>query len=382
MIYFDNAATSYFKPAQVVKAVAESVQKYSANPGRGGHEVSLKAAEKVYEARELLNSFFNGYASEYVSFTSNCTQALNIAIKGILKKGDHVIISCFEHNSVVRPLEKLKCDGFVEYSVFNVCENEEETLKSFEAAFQNNTKLCICTAVSNVFGTVLPLKKHSEIAHKKGALFFVDGAQGAGVIPLDMKKQGIDCLCVPGHKGLLGPMGTGAVLHKNLDFDTVIEGGTGTDSFSVNQPKYYPERLESGTLNVPGICGLGEGIKFLNKYGVENIFNKETMLCEKLFYGLKSIPGVTLYSDFYNKKTQAPLVSFNFKKHHSESVAAALNEYGIAVRGGYHCSFCAHKFMGTESAGTVRVSPSINNSEKDVNFLLNLLKKFAFIKYI
>ena len=377
MIYLDNAATSYPKPAEVIKTVGGAFAQYGANPGRSGHDMSVASASRVYLCREKLNSFFNGFGGEYVSFFPNCTYALNAAVKGIVRKGSHIVISSLEHNSVLRPVHKLKELGFADYTVFKVSEDKEETVENFKKSFKSNTKLCVVTAVSNVFGNILPLKELSDIAHGNGAYFFTDGAQGAGVIKLDMKEQGIDCLCVPGHKGLLGPMGTGALLHKNLDFSTIIEGGTGTASFDFSQPAVYPERLESGTLNVPCICGLKKGMEIVENIGLNRIFSKETKLCEELFYGLKEMPETVLYREDYDSLHHAPLVSFNVKNMHSEEVCAYLNSNGIAVRGGYHCSPLAHITKKTEKQGAVRVSPSFFNSEKDIKFLLNLVRKIA-----
>lgn len=381
MIYFDNAATSYPKPLSVVEAVKNSMACYGANPGRSGHDLSLKTAQAVYDTRKALDEFFDGYGAECVCFTQNCTQALNTAIKGCLKKGDHVVISSLEHNSVVRPLEALKIKGLIEYTAFDVSPQKEMTLKSFSEAFTSETRLCVVTAVSNVFGDVLPLKELSEIAHSKGAMLFVDGAQGAGVIPLEMKKQGIDCLCIPGHKGLLGPMGTGALLHNNIDFEPIIQGGTGSESFNLLQPEAFPERLESGTLNVPGICGLRQGLRFLELKGVGNIHNIETEICDEIVSGLRAIEGVSVYRD-KNNGNYAPLVSFNIKNHHSEAVAGMLNKGGVAVRGGYHCAPLAHISRGTRNTGTVRVSPSFFTNKKDIKILLNLVRKIAIKEFI
>ncbi len=378
MIYLDNAATSYPKPPEVIDAVKNSMIFYGANPGRSGYDMSVKTAEEVFLTRSKINDFFNGYGSEYVSFFSNCTYALNTAIKGIVKRGDHIIISSLEHNSVLRPVYALKMSGTADFTVFKADENEGVLLNNFRKSFRKNTKLCVVTAVSNVFGNILPLKKMSEIAHKNGALFFVDGAQGAGVVNIDMKAMGIDCLCIPGHKGLLGPMGTGALLHKNLHFSPIVQGGTGTSSFDYTQPEGYPERLESGTLNVPGICGLKKGIEIVKDIGIPNIFTKESNLCEMLFYGLRGIENVKLYRENYDREGFAPIVTFNVKNLHSEHVSSVLNDNGFAVRGGYHCSPLAHKFYGTQKAGAVRISPSFNTEEKDINNLLNLVRKIAF----
>ena len=377
MIYFDNAATSYPKPVEVIKTVSSAMSLYGANPGRSGHDLSVSSANQVYLCREALNRFFNGFGAEYVSFFPNCTYALNVAIKGIISKGDHIIISSLEHNSVLRPVHRLKEDEVAEYSVFNVGRTIDETVENCKKAFKTNTKLCVVTAVSNVFGNVLPLKELSEIAHENGAYFFVDGAQGAGVIGIDMKKLGIDCLCVPGHKGLLGPMGTGALLHKSLVFSTIFEGGTGSASFDFSQPEAYPERLESGTLNVPGICGMRKGIEIVERIGVNEIFAKEKNISQTIFNGLKRMPGVTLYQDEFESSRYAPLVSFNVKNLHSEQVSTYLNTNGIAVRGGYHCSPLAHISNHTERQGAVRISPSIFTGEKDIKILLNLVRKIA-----
>lgn len=382
MIYLDNAATSFHKPRIVINAINNAIKHYSANPGRSGHELSVTAAEKVYETRCKLNDFFNGSGSENVSFTSNCTHSLNLAIKGIVKKGDHIIISSLEHNSVLRPVHKLQQVGMAKYTVFEVCDNDEDTLKNFENAFRNNTRLCIVTAVSNVWGNILPLEKMSKIAHKNNALFFVDGAQAAGVITLDMKKQGIDCLCVPGHKGLLGIMGIGSILHDNLSFDTVFEGGTGTESFLYNQPQGYPERLESGTVNLPGISSMNAGVDYINKMGINTIYEKEYELTKYFYNSLKRINNIELYQGDFEKNKFAPLVSFNVKNKHSEQVSAELNMQKIAVRGGYHCAPLAHKFKGTEEFGAVRISPSFFNTKKEINILLNFLEKIAFNNYI
>ena len=378
MIYFDNAATSYPKPPEVIKTVNKAFNLYGANPGRSGHNMSVSAATQVYLCREVLNRFFNGYGEEFVSFFPNCTYALNSAIKGIVKKGDHIIISSLEHNSVLRPVHKIKVQDIADYSVFKVGETKDETIGNFRKCFKNNTKLCVVTAVSNVFGNILPLAELSSVAHDNGAYFFVDGAQGAGVVEIDMKKQGIDCLCIPGHKGLSGPMGTGALLHKNLDFSTIIEGGTGSSSFEFSQPATYPERLESGTLNVPCICGLRKGTEIVERLGISKIYAKEKRFAEVITDGLKSMPKVLLYQNDFNSSDYAPLVSFNVENLHSEQVSAYLNEHGIAVRGGFHCAPLAHISNGTQSRGAVRISPSIFNQEKDIKFLLNLVRKIAF----
>lgn len=375
MIYFDNAATSFPKPVSVTKAVLNSFIKYGANPGRGGHEMSVLTAEKVYETRQLINDLFNGSGAENVCFTSNCTQALNTAINGLVKKGDHIVISCFEHNSVLRPVHHLKEKGIADYSVFNVGKNDYETVSNFKNALKENTKMCVITAVSNVFGDALPLEKIGEVTREKGIILVVDGAQGAGVIPIDMQACNIDCLCVPGHKGLMGPMGTGAIILNGVRPNPLTVGGTGTLSKSFTQPSDLPENLESGTLNVPGICGLGEGVKFVVKTGIDNIFLKEHRICKLISRELSKIKGVEVF--YPQDNAVGTLVSFNVNNMHSEAVALKLSQAGVAVRGGYHCSPLAHSFAGTERTGTVRVSPSIYTSDEDIKILLNLIRKIA-----
>lgn len=380
MIYLDNAATSYPKPNEVINAINKSFVLYGANPGRSGHNLSINTAMAVYSARETINDFFDGYGSEYVSFTQNCSYALNIAIKGVLKKGDHVIISSLEHNSVARPVYKLGEIGEISYSIFDVSHNVYETLCNLKNCIRNNTKLIVVTAVSNVFGDILPIREIAEIAKANGILFFVDGAQGAGVIPLKMREMGINCICVPGHKSLLGPMGIGVIIHDGCVLNTIIEGGTGTESFNFKQPLDYPERLESGTINVPAICGLKKGIEIISSYGVVNVFRDESDLMKYMFNELLSMRNIILYRNEYEEERFAPVIAFNVKGKHSEEVAALLNENGVAVRGGYHCSPLAHKTYKTEDVGAVRVSPSRFTTKKDVNYVLNLLQKIAINK--
>ena len=381
MIYLDNAATSYPKPQRVINSVCDSMLFYGANPGRSGYEMSLKTSEKIHDTRLALNELFNGYGEEYVSFTGNCTQALNYAIKGILKRGDHAIISSLEHNSVARPMEELKGKNIIDYDVFYVDDNDENTLRNFENLFRENTKLCVVTGVSNAFGDVLPIVELSRISHSHGALFFVDGAQIAGHMMVDIKAMKIDAICVPGHKGLMGPMGTGALIHNGIDFDPIITGGTGTESLSLVQKKQFPEYLESGTLNVPGICGLCEGVRYVSERGVDEINRLEGEICEEIINGLSSIDGVQVYRRGNNRR-YGSVVSFNVNALHSETVAGILAQHSVAVRGGYHCAKLAHETNGTTAKGAVRLSPSEKTSKKDIKLLLNLIRKIAISNFI
>ena len=379
MIYLDNAATSWPKPFAVIEAVNRALSVYGANPGRGGYKMSVDASVAVFRVREQVNAFFDGYGPENVCFTQNCTQSLNTVICGFVRTGDHVVISALEHNAVARPVHALAKSGIITYDVFPVYSDTGKTVAAFEQALQSQTTLAVVTAVSNVFGTVLPLKELAAAAHRHKVAFCVDGAQAAGVQPLKMRQTGIDFLCVPGHKGLLGPMGTGVLLTGKYPLEPLLYGGTGTGSLSLDQPAVMPEMLESGTLNVPGIIGLGKGIETVSEMGEKTAYDAEIALCRELCEGLRTIPGVTVYGHEPGAQ-QAPPVSFNVKGRHSEDVASALADGGIAVRGGYHCAALAHRFARTTETGTVRVSPSFANSRADINKLLKLVEKIAFYK--
>lgn len=377
MIYLDNAATSFPKPPGVINAMCRA-QAGGANPGRGGHCLCVKAGQTVYRCREKLAEHF-GCKSENVAFTGNCTAALNTAIKGVLKKGDHVIISSLEHNSVLRPVHALYEKGVITYSVARVNPlDDNETLRSFASHIKENTRAVIVTHVSNVFGTVLPVEKLSALCRAKGLLFILDGAQSAGSHMISLEKNGIDILCIPGHKGLLGPMGTGALLFGDgVEIKELVQGGTGSLSLSVLQPDTYPDRLESGTLNLPGIAGLYEGVSYLEKAGGERYaLAHESELVRLLAEDLSVIGGVTLYNEMQGGKS-TNLISFNLGDLHSEQVAALLDKRGIAVRAGYHCACLAHKTYNTGEKGCVRVSMGIFSSKKDVKNFAFCLNKIA-----
>lgn len=379
MIYLDNGATSFPKPKSVIDAMCFYQRCIGANPGRGGHSLTMKAGEKVFETREKLSSFF-GTESERVVFTSNCTHALNTAIKGSVKKGDHVIISSLEHNSVLRPVHRLYERGFVTYDVAFVNPlSDTETVSNFEKLINERTTLVVCTHVSNVFGTVLPIKEISSLCRKKGIRFILDGAQGAGAFKIDMKKDNIDILCIPCHKGLLGPMGTGALLlNENVELQSTIEGGTGSFSLQKQQPDILPDKLESGTANLPGIAGVFEGVSFIERFGSERaVHQKEMYLADILREDLSVMKNVIIFDSMQGKR-KSPLVSFNIKNTHSEEVSDYLDRHSIAVRAGYHCSFLAHSYYNTEENGVVRVTPGIFNTKKDIKSLAFLINRFTF----
>ncbi len=369
MIYLDNAATSYPKPLQVKKAVSSSFS-YSANPGRAGHRLSIKASEEIYNCRNKIANMFGVDSPEKVIFTSGCTVALNTVIKGTLQKGDHVIVSSLEHNSVLRPLQKLSDSGLIEYSVCTVFpEDDNKTLDSFRQNIKKNTKLAICSHASNVFGVLSPVSKLAALCRYYNILFCIDASQTAGLFDINLGEIGADFLCAPGHKGLYGPMGIGFMIVNNTIPDSLYEGGTGSSSENFSQPSVIPDRFESGTLNLHGIVGLSAGLDFINSYGVNQIREKEIRLLSYLFSKLRNTHGITLYQD--NVKSGAPILSFNIDGMNSEDVALILDrKFGIAVRAGMHCSPAAHKHYGTLDTGTVRVSPSVFSTYNDINYLI------------
>lgn len=374
MIYFDNAATTGHKPKEVVAATLLALKKYSVNPGRGGYKQSLECSQMIYDCRKELALFFGADSPDRVIFTSNCTAALNFVIKGVLKAGDHCIASCFEHNAVARPLYKMSTKGvLVDFA--DVKENDDDTVEAFRRLIRPNTKLIICTHASNVNGKVLPIEKIGKLCKEKNILFAVDAAQTAGILPINMKEMGIDFLCIASHKGLYSPMGLGVLIaNKELE-NTLIEGGTGTNSLRFEQPKELPERFESGTVNVPAIAGLLAGLKFVKDKKLENIYSHEMTLLKAFYEQLSEIDGVVLYSDYPQNYKTVPTVSFNVKALTSEELADILSEKGIAVRAGIHCAPLAHKKLGTSNGGTVRVCFSVFNNLNQVSFVTDVIKK-------
>ena len=377
MIYFDNAATSGVKPPQVIKAVENTLKNLSANPGRSGHRAAIATAEEVFKAREKIADFFGAKAVENVIFTMNCTHSINCVLKGILRRGDHIIISSLEHNAVVRPLKKMG----ISFDVARVdFEDEGETIYEFKRKFKTNTKMVFCTSASNVFGKALPIKAIGKLCKERGVLFGVDAAQTAGVMPINMTDFGIDFLCIAAHKGLYAPMGIGILITEKFLPETIIEGGTGTNSQELTQPMVLPERLESGTLNVPGIMGASAGIDFVKKMGVEKIYDHEMKLTEQLYEGLRNIEGIKLYTPFPERFKFSPVLSFNYGDFSSEEVSRLLSEKNIAVRAGLHCAPFAHTAAGTLEQGTVRVSVSAFNNQNEIKTLLNALKTIKLLK--
>lgn len=373
MIYLDNAATTYPKPPTVISASNETLR-ISANPGRSGYKMALKASEKIFICRQKAADFFNLENVENCILTPSCTVSLNTVVYGTLKKGDHVVISTFEHNSVLRPVKRLSDMGVISYNVAEVFEGDDDkTVDSFRKCMNDKTKLVICTHASNVFGIKLPVKRIAALCKYYGVLFCLDTAQSAGVVPIDINEIGADFICVPGHKGLYGPMGTGLLLINTDKIpESLYQGGTGSSTLDFLEPQILPDKFESGTLNLSGFAGLSKGIDFVNFKTVERISYHEMKLIRRMYQKLSIIKNVELYTKIPEKNHFVPLMSFNIKDKDPNLVANMLDKkFGICVRAGFHCSPIAHKFMGTGERGTVRVCPSAFTSEKETDFFVN-----------
>lgn len=373
MIYFDNSATTFPKPVSVRRACSEGLERYGGNPGRSGHELSIRAAQKIYEVRSLAAELFAA-EPENVAFTQNCTYALNMAIKGIMQYGGHLIISSYEHNSVARPSYRLTQTAGVRLSIAGVSNDDEQTVQTFKKLIDKDTK-CICvTAASNVTGRALPVKALGELCKRYGICLIVDGAQACGVSDLKL-SDGINLLCTAGHKSLYGPAGTGLLITDGeYCLSTIIEGGTGATSAELEQTPTMPEKLESGTLNTAGILGLGEGIKFVKAKSIDRIRAHEQMLCERFIEGVRSVKGIKLYETDVKK---LPIVAFNIGDMPSEELASALSDKGFALRGGLHCAPLAHNTLGTLGQGAVRFSPSVFNNTYQTDSLVMAIRRLS-----
>ena len=337
---------------------------YGANPGRAGHRLSMLTAEAVYESRRKCAEFF-GAEVENVCFVLNCTAALNIAIKGVMPQNGHIITSDLEHNAVTRPLYKLVRENGVKLSVAEVSENDDETLANVSKAITPSTNAVVCTAASNVTGKILPVGRIGELCRKRNICFIVDAAQGAGVLPLNLGRNNINILCVAGHKGLYGPMGTGLlVTDGKYRLKTLIEGGTGSASKEIEQPEFLPDRFESGTINTSGAIALGAGVDFVREKGIDVIYNHEWSLCSYVHQAMKKYPQTVLYPAEYTRG-YAPLFSFNIKGKGADETATLLSELGFYLRGGFHCAFFAHRKLGTLETGTVRFAPSVFTTKNE-----------------
>ena len=372
MIYFDNAATTGKKPTEVIRAVDGALRELSANPGRSGHNASLKTADAVYSVREKTAEFFGASGAENVVFTLNCTHSINCVIKGVLKKGEHAVTSSLEHNSVMRPLIKEEIPFDTAYVSLA---DDSLTLREFERKIRPNTRLVICTGASNVLGKTLPIAEIGALCRERGVLFAVDAAQIAGVMPINMRQMNIDYLCVAPHKGLYAPMGIGVLICEKPIENTIIEGGTGTNSAELVQPEGLPERLESGTVNVPEIMGLSAGIDYVKGVGIKKIYSHEMKLIRYLYKELSKNDRVQLYTPEPKDGIYAPVLSFNVYGKTSAEVSQYLNGKGIAVRGGLHCAPSAHRQIGTLDIGAVRVSVAAFNTPAEITSLIKAIKQ-------
>jgi len=369
-IYLDNAATSYPKPESVYRAVDQALRHAGGNPGRGGHDLSLAAGRLVLEARETVAAMFGIADSSRVVFTSGATEALNLALFGLLRPGDRVVTTSMEHNAVVRPLRALEEIGV---EVVRVSADRQGLIDvaDLQRACAKPTRMLVVSHCSNVTGTLQPIEEVGPWCREQGILFLVDAAQSAGLFPLDVVCQAIDLLAVPGHKGLLGPPGTGFLyVRPGLSPKPLIYGGTGSHSSSARQPEEFPERLESGTPNTSGLAGLQAGIEFLQKTGLEKIRRHEQELLQQLLGGLRQIPGVRIFGPGQAAR-HGGAVSFCLGSADPAETGFRLDhEYGICCRAGLHCSPDAHKTIGSYPTGTVRVSPGYFSTPQEIDQLL------------
>ncbi|SMB98264.1 cysteine desulfurase family protein [Thermanaeromonas toyohensis ToBE] len=377
MIYLNNAATSWPKPEDVYRAADYTLRHLAGSPGRGHSSWSLETGQTLVETRELLATLFNIQEPEHIIFTSGATMSLNLALKGFLNPGDHVIISSMEHNSVARPLFSLRASG-VEVSIAQCSPEGTLDPREVEALISPRTKLICLTHASNVTGAILPIAEVGEIARRHGVYFLVDAAQTAGELSIDVEEAHIDFLAFTGHKALFGPPGTGGLYIRHPEkLYPLIEGGTGSHSEAFTQPEIMPDKFESGTPNAPGIAALGAGVKFILKTGLERIRAHNLRLLEFLLEGLKEIPGLTLYGPG-KSDSMIPVVSLNIEGISPGEACAWLAErYGIITRSGLHCAPLAHQTIGTLATGTLRLSPGFFNTEEEIEKALAGLRELV-----
>ncbi|MBC7223745.1 MAG: aminotransferase class V-fold PLP-dependent enzyme [Anaerolineae bacterium] len=380
LIYLDNAATSWPKPPQVAQAMVDFLERVGANPGRSGHRLSVVAARLLYEAREALAELFHAPDPLRVVFGLNATEALNLALHGLLRPGDHVVTSSMEHNSVMRPLRALERQG-VEVTVVPCSPEGTLAPQDVERAILPHTKMVVLTHASNVVGTLLPIREVGEIARRHGVLFAVDAAQTAGAVPIDMAADAIDLLCFTGHKALLGPMGTGGlVLGERVDpsaLRPLKQGGTGSRSEYEEHPDFLPDLGEAGTPNAVGVAGLLAGVRWVQERGVEALQAHEQALTARLLDGLAGIPGVTVYGPL-DASLQTGTVSFNVDGLEPSEVGWMLDEeHGILCRVGLHCAPAAHRTLGTFPRGTVRFALGPFHTAEDADAAVDAVRAIA-----
>jgi cysteine desulfurase family protein len=378
MIYFDNACTSYPKPPEVMESIRNYYLRVGSSPGRSGHRLALEASRLVFEARENVSQLFHAPRSERLVFTSNATDALNLAIMGLLKEGDHVITPSMEHNSVMRPLNHLLKKGIIDLTIVPCSEEGYIDPDAVRKSIKKNTRLISVNHASNVVGTIAPLE---EIGKISGEIpFLVDAAQSAGAVTIDIEAMGIDLLAFTGHKSLYGPQGTGGLyVRDGIDLKPLRFGGTGSKSESWDHPDFLPDKYECGTPNTPGIMGLGEGVKFVLLQGVEKVRGHEMALTQSLLAGLEDIEQITVYGP-KNPEEQTPTISINVNGREASEVGYSLDrEFDIMARVGLHCNPGTHKTIGTFPHGTVRLSMGYFNTHEEVDKVLKALREIATI---
>ena len=377
MIYLDNAATTLHKPPQVMDAVVRAMTAMG-NAARGAHGGALEAARTVYNTRVKLARLFGCPRPDHVIFTANSTEALNIAISGVLRPGDHAVTTDCEHNSVLRPLYRLEEERGVKLDIVPADKLGRVDCGDFERLVRPGTRAVVCTHASNLTGNVLDVARIGEIAHRQGALLIVDASQTAGALPIDMETMGIDVLCFTGHKGLMGPQGTGGLcVRPGVEIEPWKVGGSGVHSYDRRQPREYPTRLEAGTLNGHGIAGLSAALDFLQEVGLEAIEAKERALMDRFYQAVSAMDGVTVYGDFSQARRSA-IVALNIRDYDSAAVSDELSEvYGIATRPGAHCAPRMHQALGTTDRGAVRFSFSWFNTEDEVDAAIRAVRELA-----
>lgn len=377
-VYLDNASTSHPKPDAVWEIIREYIQHIGASPGRSGSHLARRAEELVKDCRRQLATLLGAQDADNIVFTVNATHALNTIIKGVLKQGDHVIYSSFEHNSVIRPIEKLKRAGLITSTVIECDTKGDFTISDFESAITANTRLLVINHASNVIGMLTPIEEIICIAHKHKVLVLVDASQTTGFIDIDVAKLDVDFLAFTGHKSLLGPSGTGGFYAKDpYSVDTLMEGGSGSNSQSPIQPGILPDKFEAGTVNYLGLAGLGASLQYLSTQGFQKVRAQELSLLAYLLEQLPTVPGITIYGS-RDVSRKVPVVSFNLAGIPANEVSAALDDdFKIVTRPGLQCAPLVHKSIGTFPTGTVRVSLGIHNTSSDIDYLVSALRTIS-----
>ncbi|WDH82698.1 aminotransferase class V-fold PLP-dependent enzyme [Paenibacillus urinalis] len=378
IVYLDHAATSWPKPESVKEAMVQAMDIAGANPGRGSHQMAVQASRVLFHTRRKLAELFHIHNPNDIVYTFNTTLALNMAIKGIVNSGDHIITTMMEHNSVRRPLEYLKKQKQVEVDYLPLDDQGQISISKLEQSIRHHTKLIVVSHSSNLLGSILPLEEIGRIARKHHIHFLVDAAQSAGVLDIDVERMSIDMLAFPGHKGLLGPQGIGGLyIHPSIDVEPLIHGGTGSQSEAIDQPTVRPDRYESGTPNTIGIAGLGAGVDYVLEMTTERIYQHEWKLTQLLMEGLGQIPGIQTLGPGLGEP-RSGLVAFYSEKIDAAELAFKLDrEFGIEVRAGYHCTPLAHESAGTAKQGAVRASFGVNSNEREVAMLIAAVRELA-----